>query len=543
MSKQTPMRRLLEFVLFCPWPSPGFPMSYGKKKNKHMDEAVSGEHGGGGGGWAGPKGGTFNINAPGQEVLERTSCVIRTATADDHLSRGTIELRFTVALPARGRTILGREAHRILAGNLPLLIKQSVLWMNQDQQALIQHIRTIEDQEGLRSQLKPNGLVAFVANGSILPRASGASSLPMTGNGVVPFQSPSDLELELVTPNGGSVRGMGIPRGITVLSGGGFHGKSTLLEALELGVYNHISGDGRESVVTDPTAVKIRAEDGRNVSGVDISPLISGLPGGKDTSHYSSEDASGSTSMAANIQEALSLGCTALLIDEDSSATNLLVRDQRMQALIQNETITPLVSKVRALYAQHGVSTIIVIGGCGDYLSVADLVLVLSSYTPTNLTARASQIVQVYPTSLTEHASYGALPGHRTPTLPASLLSNRPPAARGKSFISLPAPHYGPKDPSASEPGVDISGLVQLVEAGQANLAAHVIRWLARRQSEGEPEGNRPLGEVLGEVGRLLEAEGLDAVQAADEGRLGGDLVFTRALELGGVLGRIRGTS
>ncbi|KAI9761824.1 MAG: hypothetical protein M4579_000763 [Chaenotheca gracillima] len=333
-------------------------------RERHMNETLSTE--GGGGGWSGPKGGTFNINVPGQEVLPRTSTVINISPSKSGELAGTIELRFTASLPARGRTILGLEASKILSLNLPWLAERSLLWSSQKQQDLIQHIRVVEDQEALRGQLEGQDLVAFVANEAILPRKSGASDLPMSTGSVTRFVSPPDMETELARPNGAPIRGMGISRGVTVLTGGGFHGKSTLLEALELSIYNHVPEDGRDRVVTESKCVKIRAEDGRSVTGVDISPFISGLPRGKDTKAFSSTDASGSTSMAANIQEALELGASSILIDEDSSATNLLIRDQRMQALVTNETITPLVSKARALFDELGVSTIIVVGGCGD---------------------------------------------------------------------------------------------------------------------------------------------------------------------------------
>ncbi|KZF25193.1 hypothetical protein L228DRAFT_217562 [Xylona heveae TC161] len=504
-------------------------------RSRHMDQAVP--SGAGAGGWAGPKGGAFNINAPGQEVLPRTSCLVKMQKAQRPPPEGTIELRFTVALPARGRTILGHEAHRILAVNLPELIRQTLQWGKQSQQKLLQHVRSVEDQEDMRCQLVQKGLVTFIANGSILPRASGASSMPMRSSSVVPFQSPPDMEVELHRPNGGLIRGMGIQHGITVLSGGGFHGKSTLLEAIELGIYNHIPGDGREGVVTDPTAIKIRAEDGRSVSGVDISPFISGLPGKKNTSCFSSEDASGSTSMASNIQEALELGSKTLLIDEDSSATNLLVRDQRMQALVRNEPITPLVSKVRALYNQHGVSTLIVIGGCGDYLSVADVVLGLSSYKVENLTARAAEVAANYPANIPQHQKYGTISSRKV-TLPSSIAIGRPPSSKGRSFIMLPsdAP-AGPKNPAAEDPGIDIAALSQLVEPGQAALAAQVVRWAARRPDSTAVATS--LFDTLDEMERLVRKGGLDALHS--EGWMVGDMVWARRFELGAVIARIRG--
>lgn len=439
---------------------------------KHLDKNV----GGGNGGWSSPKGGAFNINAPGQEVLPRTSAIV---SGDD-----TIELRFTVALPAAGRTVLGQQAYQILAVNLVELIKNTLLHQNLDEDKLALHISSVQNQHHLRQQLSGNNLIAFVANGSILPRASGASATPMINSSVVPFQSPPELSVTLTQLDGVAVSGMGIPKGITLLTGGGFHGKSTLLEALELGVYDHIPSDGRERIVTDPSALKIRAEDGRSVTGSDISPFISTLPGGKDPKKFSTDDASGSTSMAANIQEALEAGSQSLLIDEDSSATNLLVRDARMQALIQNEPITPLVSKVRALYTQHGVSTIMVVGGLGDWLSVADNVIAMDYYVPRLITSQVENVLQQFPSEVAQDAQYGSAP-HRE--VQVRLPGEISPYAASKSFINIKVPVRDPvNNPSQAPQGIDLQGLDQLVEVGQSRMIAATIQRFAKATA-GQP--------------------------------------------------------
>ncbi|KAK5741687.1 hypothetical protein LTS12_024529 [Elasticomyces elasticus] len=466
---------------------------------KHLDQNVSG----GGGGWSGPKGGAFNINAPGQEILPRTSAMID--------GNKTIELRCTVSLPAAGRTVLGQQAYRILGVNLVELVEKSLLYANLDQKKLQLHVQTAENQQNLRQQLSQRGLVAFIANGSILPRASGASESPMESVTVIPFWSPGDLEVTMTSADGTEVSGMGIAGGVTLLTGGGFHGKSTLLEAIQLGVYNHIPGDGRELVVADPTAVKIRAEDGRGVTSVDISPFISNLPGGRDTKRFSTEDASGSTSMAANIQEALEAGCRTLLIDEDSSATNLLVRDQRMQSLIKNEPITPLVSKARALHAEHGVSAIIVIGGLGDWLSVADTVIGLESYVPRT-------------------RDYGSLPSRQ---VQVDLSGLRSPYAVRKHFIALKSEtRNAVDDPSEAETGVDISGLDQIVEIGQARTIATFLQKVAGRTARGH---------VL--VSRLMDSDAaaMGTDRCLSTSLDGGGLVGVRPTEFAAALSRLRG--
>ena len=407
-------------------------------------------------------GGAFNINAPGQEVLPRTSAII---DRDE-----TIELRFTVALPAAGRKILGQQAWQILGVNLVQLVRQSLLHANLDQSMLQNHVLSVERQQCLRNQLSKNGFISFIANGAILPRASGATDAPMHKSKAVPFQSPSEMEVTFQFPNGSSVIGMGVRKGITLLTGGGFHGKSTLLEAIQLGIYNHIPGDGRELVVTDRTAVKIRAEDSRVISGVDISPFISNLPGDQSTVSFSTDDASGSISMAANIQEALEVGCKTLLIDKDSSATNLLVRDQRMQALIKKEPITPLICKARALYSQCRVSTIIVIGGLGDWLSVADKVIAMDSYVPHNITQSAAAVTKQYPSLITEDGSYGSIPSR---LIHLELTDFESPYVTRKQYINTRPRDRDPVDkPAVAEPGVDLSGLDQIVEIGQSRMLA-----------------------------------------------------------------------
>ncbi|KAI5798036.1 hypothetical protein DFH27DRAFT_561689 [Peziza echinospora] len=480
-----------------------------------------------GSGWSGPKGGDFTINAPSQQVLERTSCLI---SKDAKTSEKMLELRFTVGLPAAGRTILGSQAIEILTVRLPQLVTASMLWNSMNQKHLIEHIKSIEDQHALRKGLKGKNLVAFIGNGSILPRQSGVSALPMTGSEVVPFQSPPSLEVTIQTPNRGPVTGMGIPKGITVLSGGGFHGKSTLLEAIELGIYNHIPSDGREIVVTDD-AVKIRAEDGRSVVSTDITPFIGVLPGGKTTDQFTSEDASGSTSMAANIQEAVELGASALLLDEDSCATNLLIRDQRMQALIQAEPITPLVAKVQSLFKDHDVSTIIVIGGCGDYLSVANLVIGMENYVPHDLTEKAREINTRYPITIATHDTYGNIPS-RTPLLPAFHQNSKAPIVRGKHTIV-----------TNITADVDISEIDQFVESGQVKTCAELLRVISKAGAGGPRAGGGGNPKTMREWARwideTIEAKGMDVLHT--EGWVMGDLVQVRGIEAMAVVNRVRG--
>ncbi|MGC9402168.1 P-loop domain-containing protein [Vibrio genomosp. F10 str. 9ZC157] len=333
-----------------------------------------------------------SIAHSGQTVLDNTAVVF----TDEG-----IEIRFRINLPADGRSILAKKALNIITFYLPKFIRKCTLDRELAKDKMVQHCQVVEDQAAMRAQLAKNNLTAFIANGSILPRIAGNCDLPMKD--AVKFIAPDALTVTLTTPNQGDIVGMGIPRGITLIVGGGFHGKSTLLNAIERSIYNHIPGDGREGIVTDPEAMKIRAEDGRCVHNLNLSNYINHLPMGKDTAEFTTQDASGSTSQAAWLQESIEAGARALLIDEDTSATNFMIRDERMQALVSKgqEPITPLVDRIGQLRDSLDISTIVVMGGSGDYLDVADTVIQMHDYQPVDVTEKAKQVILQHPTERT----------------------------------------------------------------------------------------------------------------------------------------------
>ncbi|HCE2187339.1 TPA: ABC-ATPase domain-containing protein [Vibrio parahaemolyticus] len=332
---------------------------------------------------------TVSIALNGQTVLDSTAVLF---------TEEGIELRFRVNLPAEGRSVLGKKANNILTFHLPKFIRRATLERELDKEAMVKHCQVVEDQSALREQLEAHNLVAFVANGSVLPRIAGNCDLPMKE--AVEFTAPESLQVTLHAPNKGYVTGLGIPKGITLIVGGGFHGKSTLLNAIERSIYDHIPGDGREYIVTDQKAMKIRAEDGRSVHHLNLSNYINHLPMGKDTADFSTQDASGSTSQAAWLQESIEAGATSLLIDEDTSATNFMIRDERMQALVAkgDEPITPLVDRIGQLRDELDISTIIVMGGSGDYLDVANTVIQMHDYQAVDVTEKAKQVIAQHPT-------------------------------------------------------------------------------------------------------------------------------------------------
>ena len=329
--------------------------------------------------------GVITIDEPGQAVLERSSVII-----DNEF----IEVRFFMGLPARGRKIEIKIAEKMFFEELPKIVESALLNENLDLNSLQQHIDTVEEAESIREQLEPLGLVAFISEDTILPRKSGTSDKPLAPNKAVPFHSPESLQIEIKLPKGNRIKGMGVPKGVTLIAGGGYHGKSTLLSGIELGIYNHIPGDGREKCISHSETVKVRSYSGRYVEKVDISTFIRNLPLKKDTTEFSTENASGSTSQAASIMEAIEAGGKVLLMDEDTCATNFMIRDQKMQQLVQkdDEPITTFIDKAKQLYLDRDISTILVLGGTGDYFDVSDKVIQMNKYVPMDVTEKAQEI-------------------------------------------------------------------------------------------------------------------------------------------------------
>jgi predicted ABC-class ATPase len=463
--------------------------------------------------------GELTILRPGQEVLIRTALHVRES--------GQVEARFRVGLPARGRTVLGHEAAQMLADDVPAAVGRGLVTSALDEAALRRHVETVEDARALRHTLAEHGLVAFVADGARLPRASGIDDRPLEADGVVPFQSPPELRVTLHAPNAGAVAGMGIPRGVTLIVGGGFHGKSTLLRALERGVYDHVPGDGRERVVCDATAVKVRAEDGRSVAGTDISNFIGRIPGGGDTRFFETTNASGSTSQAAAIVEALEVGAGVLLLDEDTSATNFMIRDARMQALIadEHEPITPFIDRARQLHDVHGISSVLVVGGSGDYFDVADHVIAMRDYGAFEVTAAARRVAAGYPTRRSHEGGSWQPIRERVP-----LASSIDPS-RGRRDVDIKARTEARVMFGGAE--VELSAVEQLVEPAQARAIASAIA--AARG--GAIDDRRSIADAVAAVMLLLEHEGLDAFQQHRTG----ELAAFRAPEFTAFLNRIRG--
>ncbi|TVR04494.1 MAG: ATPase [Deltaproteobacteria bacterium] len=465
------------------------------------------------------KSGLLAMEPPGQQVLDRTAVLLH--------PDGAVEARFTVGLPARGRRILGREANALLTEDIPALAHAALVHTALDARALRHHVLTVEDTRALRDQLAPHGLVAFVGNGAVLPRRSGVDPRPLTGPDVVPFSTPPERAVTLERPNAGPITGMGIPTGITLIVGGGYHGKSTLLHALAAGIHDHVPGDGREHVVTDPTAVRIRAEDGRRVTGVDISPFIGTLPGGRPTSAFTTDDASGSTSQAAAILEALEIGTRLLLMDEDTCATNFLIRDHRMQQLIASgdEPITPFLDKARQLLDEHGTSTLLVLGGSGDYFDIADHVLAMHHYRAADVTDRAHAIARAHPRQRAPEG--GPRFGPITPRRPDPA-SIDPSTDRRDVRVRT----RGTDELTLGDTPIDVAAVAGLAHPDQLEAIAAALVHARGRHLDGRHTLREAAERLLDEIDR----EGLDTLDV----RRRGDLARFRVQDFAAVLNRLR---
>lgn len=450
------------------------------------------------------KSGVIQVSHCGQEVLERTACEI---------TKEGIHIRFFVGFPANGRTINSGELEKILFVYLPKCVEMSLYHRKVPERETEQVICLKEDQRVIREELKKRGLIAFVANGSILPRQSGNSDLPMKD--AVPFQSPKSMEITIQLRHRGSITGMGIRKGITLIAGGGYHGKSTLLEALEKGVYDHIAGDGREFVITDDTAWKLRAEDGRKIKDVDISLFINHLPNGRNTRRFSTLDASGSTSQAANIIEAIEAKSQVLLIDEDTSATNFMVRDELMQRVIQKdkEPITPFLERARDLYEKAGISTILVVGSCGSYFYIADQIIQMDNYCPVDITEKTRKLLKEYKKPDCEAEGFALPSEKRSISFGSSVVRRKNYRGTGMAEEREKLKVMGRESLMLGKEQLDLRYLEQLADREQTQTLGCLLKY-AKEQYSGK---TTDLAALVEDLIRKLEKEGVGSVSGQKE--------------------------
>ena len=462
------------------------------------------------------KSGLLSVSRCGQEILSRSACQM-----DNHT--GSVTVRLEIGFPAHGRTIDAKALEKILFGYLPECVKKTLYFSAVPAKELQKAVHLAEDTACLRRQLKEKNLAAFVADGAVLPRQSGVSDRPMRQ--AFPFQSPKSLRVEMHLPHAGVITGMGIPKGVTLIVGGGYHGKSTLLKALEAGVYNHIAGDGREYTVTDDTAVKVRAEDGRSIHDVDISMFIRNLPNGKDTVHFVTQDASGSTSQAAGVAEAVEAQTKLLLIDEDTSATNFMIRDVLMQRVVHGsqEPIIPFIDRVRELYEKEGISTILVAGSCGSYFHKADLIIQMNRYEPVDITEYAKTQAKEFPLAQSENPTYKKSSHKRCPKASKRADDRVKIKTTGLDTICI------------NKENIDVRYIEQLVDSEQLNALGYMLAYAQKHLFDVK----KTLLQITDELYEKIHRDGIESVCGLSYVPAG--LALPRKQEFMAVVNRYRG--
>lgn len=467
------------------------------------------------------KSGLISTSRPGPEIMRRTAV---------EFNNIALLVRFEVGFPANGRTINAQELEKILLEFLPQIVKTCLFYQSWEKAKIQACYELAENQQRIREVLEERKLVAFCANGSILPRKSGVSSQPLKD--AIEFQSPESMEISIDLPFGNSIRGMGIPEGVTLIIGGGYHGKSTLLQALEQGVYNHVKGDGREYVITRADALKLRAEDGRAVSHLDLSLFIHDLPNGKDTHCFSTEDASGSTSQAAGVLEGMEAETSCFLIDEDTSATNFLVRDAFMQRVVSGdqEPITPFIARVRDLYEKVGISTILVAGSSGAFFHVADTIIQMDAYRPKDVKMSVEALLPEYPPAdLCSNAEPFTLPTEKRMFVMERKIKRH---GRGEREERIKTKVMGTDGFSIEHNIVDLRCVEQLIDAEQTAALAAILKHIVKKGSI-----CMEMQELVAEINTLLKKKGMAAFV---EGALSCGYAYPRKEEIYLMLNRFR---
>lgn len=458
------------------------------------------------------KSGLILISKCPQEILDRTAVIV---------NEKEIQVRIEVGFPARGRSVLAKELEKILYDFLPQIVESSIIYENINKNKLIDRVRLVEDQVHIRQELDRRDLVAFIANGSILPRESGVSTKPLKDG--KKFISPKSMEITLNPPNIGEIKGMGISKGVSLIVGGGYHGKSTLLRALELGVYNHIEGDGREYVITNDTAVKVRAEDGRVIHKDDISLFINNLPNGKDTTMFNSENASGSTSQAANIIEGIESGTQLFLIDEDTSATNFMIRDDVMQSLVarEKEPITPFIEVVKDLYNKKGISTIIVVGSSGDFFDISDTVIQMDSYEPKDVTKKAKELSSGKILNRIKERNFDI-------NIKFDRVIKKGTIEKGPKGVKIKT--LGIDGLDINREKIDLRAVEQIVDSEQVTAIGYIMKWA----EDNNINGKLNLEEITDEIINSMKKNGLISINGS------GNLAMPRKQEIMAAFNRYR---
>jgi predicted ABC-class ATPase len=458
------------------------------------------------------------VTSPEQKILPRNTILV---------TGEYVELRVAIQLPLQQTLVDGVVTYavdgvrmqEILFDELMESVVNSLLYCNMDAEDVELFVQSMDNADRLRQHLNASGQVAFLAEGSLLDRAE-LSDLPDYEH-AVPLGLADGLGEPVDTPYAGTVNGLVVPSGLTVILGEADGGRIELMDALAQGIYNHVNGDGREHCVTVPDAVEIISEPGRSVQNVDLSAFYR-----EDVSkqHFSSDWADSFDSQAASLMEALEAGSRVLLIDEQTSCPTFLGTDSRLDEVLGEPSHISLAARARQMVDELGIS--IVIAGSNlvaEYIPVADTVLQVSQSVVSDVTAVTKEL-DVSPAAVAPSIQLSSLLSRLRWIMPSSI---DPSIGHEDVFVKVDEDglmQFGRIIMDAE----DISQLVSLDQLRAIGLTFYYLK--LRYVDEGYS-----LREILDLVDRDISNEGLNAL-ARD---FCGNLARPRRYEVAAMLNRL----
>lgn len=466
----------------------------------------------------------IHSTSPNQKILPRNAL---------QLTKEYIEVYIQITLPIQQMlvdgepmiSIDGEIAQHIFFDDLPEIVSNSLLYCNIDVADADLFVNNMEDADRLRQHLGASGQVSFIAEGSLITRIS-AEDLPDYER-LVPIEIDDSLIEEVEVPHGGTVRGLGIPNGLTLILGESNSGRVDLTDAITQGIYNHIPGDGREHVVTVADAVSIGSEVGRSIQQVDISAFARELPDGGNPTSYSTPSAGSFTSQAASTVEFLEAGARVLIFDEHTSSSTFLSADTRVSPLLGDSTRNTLAARARRMVDELGISMIVAGSSLvAEFIPIADKILKVDDFRVTDITEEAKALEIVPSSVVNDNVNLGSMLSRSRWIMPSSI-----DPSIGREDLVIHA-----EDADFLQFGrsiVELDGIKQIADADQARAIGFVLYYAKLRYMD---EGY-PIREILDLVDRDLSNEGLNSL-ARD---LRGDLARPRRYEVAAALNRFPG--
>ena len=444
---------------------------------------------------------TIRFVNPGPHILPRSAFVV----ASDF-----VEARLSVCLPVKDGKVDADSARRIFFDLLPQIVTDAMIFCYQDAEQIQRFVQVMEDADEIRQSLMQQGLVGFVAEGSS-PSPNGPA-----------LTIDESIRTEIGVPNAGTLNGLAIPSGVTVVLGDPLSGRHELVAALGDGVYNHIPEDGRSLIVTVPDAVRVCAEPGRPVRNVDLRAF---LRDSQAAASVSTASASGHVSQMATSMEALQAGAQVLMYDESDSDAAFLAADARLRTVSGGHPgqAIPLSDRVRQMADEWRISIVIGAWACaGPFLASADRILWIENGVVRDVTDSARDVGFDAP-----DAQIHSLPELATETRRICPSSIDPSCGFDDARIEAPTPDTIQFGRSI----IHLAGVPQVADESQAFTLGLILNYAKLHHLDTD----RSLSEVLDLIDQELGMEGLDTL-ARD---LRGNLARPRRFEIAAALNRL----